>query len=218
MESLFKILSRMTGMQKIGTARCFIVMPLLLLSFMLSSSLLMLLAPIVLPWCFYIAFGHGRSSHNLQATNGFQQAATKPVFLGMTPKLWYITAAVAGVVMIVGVMAMSPEDISAGAPSALYFATFSSFFCCGFLTRVGLRMGWSSVTECEPGTDPAQVIRLVNPEAVKRQQLIYTLAGLLVLLGALSSLSTSFPLWANGSGNSSALTPEEQGLRNALGN
>ena len=79
-------------------------------------------------------------------------------------------------------------------------------------------MGWSSVTECVPGTDPAQVLRLVNSEAMKRHQLIYTLAGLIVLLGALSSLATSFPIWANGSASSSALTPEEQGLSNALSN
>jgi cytochrome b561 len=218
MEPLTKIPPRMNGIQKLGVARCFIVIPLLLLSFTLSGTLLSLLAPVVLPWCLYIAYNHGRSSHQLQAVNGFQQAVANPVYRGMTAKHWYIAAAIAGIVMVVGVMALYPDDISAGATGALYFATFSSFFFCGFLTRVGLRMGWSSVTECEPGTDAAQVVRLVNPDAVKRQQLIYTLAGLIVLFGALSSLATSFPLWANGSASSSALTPEEQGLSNALGN
>ncbi|MBD8898582.1 hypothetical protein [Rhodanobacter sp. DHG33] len=208
----------MTGMQKLGTARCFIVMPLLLLSFTLSSSFWMFLAPVILPWCMYIAYNHGRNSHSLQAVNGFQQAAIKPVFLGMTTKLWYIAGAVAGVVMIVGIMVTYPDDSSAPATTALYFAVFCSFFCCSFLTRAGLRMGWSSVIECDPGTDAAQVVRLVNPDAVKRQQLIYTLAGLVVLLGALSSLSRTYPLWANGSGSSSALTSDEEGLRNALGN
>jgi cytochrome b561 len=218
MEPLTKIPPRMNGIQKLGVARCFIVIPLLLLSFTLSGTLLSLLAPVVLPWCLYIAYNHGRSSHQLQAVNGFQQAVANPVYRGMTAKHWYIAAAIAGIVMVVGVMALYPDDISAGATGALYFATFRSFFFCGFLTRVGLRMGWSSVTECEPGTDAAQVVRLVNPDAVKRQQLIYTLAGLIVLFGALSSLATSFPLWANGSASSSALTPEEQGLSNALGN
>jgi hypothetical protein len=218
MEPLSKILSQMNGMQKLGVARGFIVIPLLLLSFILSSSFWMFLAPVVLPWCLYMAYNHGSNSHSLQAVNGFQRTVTNPVFLGMTTKLWYIVAVIAGIVMIGGVMVLYPDDNSTGATAALYFATFSSFFCCGFLTRVGLRMGWSSVTECEPGTDAAQIVRLVNPEAVKRQQLIYTLAGLVVLIGALSSLSTSFPLWANGSASSSALTPEEQGLRNALGN
>lgn len=218
MESLTKILSRMTGMQKLGVARCFIVFPLLLLSFTLSGSLLSLLAPIVLPWCFYIAFGHGRSSHNLQAPGGFQPSTTNPVLFGMTAKRWYIAAVIAGVVMVVGVMALYPEDTSAGATGSLYFATFCSFFFCGFLTRVGLRMGWSSVTECPPGTDPATVLRLVNPDAVRRQQLIYTLAGLLVMFGALASLSVSFPLWAHGSASASSLTPEEQGLLNSLSN
>jgi hypothetical protein len=79
-------------------------------------------------------------------------------------------------------------------------------------------MGWSSVTKCEPGTDPAQVLHLVNSEAMKRHQLIYSLAGLVVLFGALSSLATSFPRGLNGSASSSALTPDEQGLSNALGN
>jgi hypothetical protein len=218
MEPLSKILSQLNGMQKLGTARCFIVMPLLLLSFTLSSSLFMLLAPVVLPWCLYMAYNHGRSSHQLQAVNGFQKAVANPIYLGMTAKLWYIAAAIAGIVMVVGVLVLHPEDSSASAPEALYFAIFSSFFFCGFLTRVGLRMGWSSVTKCEPGTDPAQVLHLVNSEAMKRHQLIYTLAGLLVLFGALSSLATSFPLWANGSASSSAMTPEEQGLSNALGN
>jgi hypothetical protein len=218
MEPLSKVLSQMSGMQKLGVARCFVVMPLLLLSFTLSGTLLSLLPPVVLPWCLYIAFGHGRGSHSLQAANGFQASATTPVFLGMTPKLWYIASAVAGIVMLVGVMALHPEDDSASATGALYFATFSSFFGCSFLTRIGLRMGWGSVTECAPGTDPAQVLRLVNPGAVKRQQLIYTLAGLVVVFGALSSLSVSFPLWANGSSNTSALTPDEQGLLNSLSN
>jgi len=218
METLPKIFSQMTGMQKLGTARCFIVIPLLLLSFMLSSSLWMFLAPVVLPWCLYMAYNHGINSHRLQASNGFQPTVTKPVFLGMTAKLWYIAAAVAGIVMVGVVMALYPDDNSTGATSALYFATFSSFFCCGFLTRIGLRMGWSSVAECEPGMDAAKVMRLVNPEAMRRQQLIYTLVGLVVLIGALSSLSTSFPQWANGNASSSALTPEEQGLSNALGN
>lgn len=218
MEPLTKIFSQMNGMQKLGAARCFIVMPLLLLSFTLSGTLLSVLAPVVLPWCLYIAFGHGRSSHNLQAADGFQPSTTKLVFLGMTTKLWYIAAAIAGIFMVVGVVALHPDDNNASATGALYFATFSSFFFCGFLTRIGLRMGWSSVTECEPGTDPVRVLRLVNPDAMKRQQLIYTLAGLLVLFGALSSLATSFPLWVNGSGNASALTPDEQGLLNALSN
>lgn len=219
MEPLSKIWSQMSGMQKLGTARCFIVMPLLLLSFTLSgSAVLSFLAPVVLPWCFYIAFNHGRSSHNLQAAHGFRSSATQPVFLGMTAKLWYMAAAAAGVVMIVGVMATYPDDNTDGATTALYFATFCSFFFCGFLTRIGLRMGWSSVTACEPGTDPAQVLRLVNPDAVRRQQLIYTLAGLVVVFGALSSLSASYPLWAHGSGGSSSLTPEEQGLLNSLSN
>ena len=136
----------------------------------------------------------------------------------MTAKLWYIAAAAAGIVMIVGVMATYPDDNTDGATTALYFATFSSFFLCGFLTRIGLRMGWSSVAECEPDTDPAQVLRLVNPYAVKRQQLIYTLAGLVVVFGALSSLSATYPQWAHGSGGSSSLTPEEQGLINSLSN
>jgi len=208
MEPLTKILSQMNGMQKLGVARCFIVLPLLLLSFTMSGNpVFSFLAPVVLPWCFYMAFGHGRSSHSLRAANGFQQSPAKLVFLGMTTKLWYTAAAIAGIVMVVGVVASYPDDNGAGATGALYFATFSSFFFCGFLTRVGLRMGWSSVTACEPGTDPARVLRLVNPDAVKRQQLIYTLAGLLVLLGALSSLSASYPLWAHGSGKSSSLTP-----------
>jgi len=218
MEPLTKILARMSGMQKLGVARCFIAMPLLLLSFTLGSSLFMLLAPVVLPWCLYIAYNHGRSSHQLQAVNGFQQAVVKPVYGGMTAKYWYIAAAIAGIVMVIGVLVLHPEDSSASAPEALYFAIFCSFLGCTLLTKVGLRMGWSSVTECEPGTDPAQVLRLVNSEAMKRHQLIYTLAGLIVLLGALSSLATSFPIWANGSASSSALTPEEQGLSNALSN
>lgn len=219
METLTKILSRMSGMQKLGVARCFIVMPLLLLSFTLSSSLFMLLAPVVLPWCLYMAYNHGRSSHQLQAVNGFQQAAANPAYRGMTAKHWYIAAAIAGIVIVIGVMVLHPEDSSASAPEALYFAIFCSFCGCTLLTRVGLRMGWSSVTECEPGTDPAQVLRLVNSEAMKRHQLIYTIAGLVVLLGALSSLAASYPAWLNGSSSTpQALTPEEQGLSNALGN
>lgn len=218
MEPLTKILSRMSGMQKLGVARCFIVMPLLLLSFTLGSSLFMLLAPVVLPWCLYMAYNHGRNSHQLQAVNGFQQAVANPVYRGMTAKLWYIAAAIAGIVMVVGVLVLHPEDSSASAPEALYFAIFCSFCGCTLLTRVGLCMGWSSVTECEPGTDPTKVVRLVNSEALKRHQLIYTIAGLVVLFGALSSLATSYPLWANGSASSSALTPEEQGLSNAMGN
>jgi len=219
MEPLTKILPRMNGIQKLGVARCFIVMPLLLLSFTLSSTLLMLLAPVVLPWCLYMAYNHGRSSHQLQAINGFQQAAANPVYRGMTAKHWYIAAAIAGIVMAIGVLVLHPEDSSASAPEALYFAIFCSFCGCTLLTRVGLRMGWSSVTECEPGTEPTKVVRLVNADAVKRQQLIYTIAGLVVLFGALSSLATSYPVWLNGSSSTpQALTPEEQGLSNALGN
>jgi hypothetical protein len=218
MEPLTKILSRMSGMQKLGVARCFIVMPLLLLSFTLGSSLLMLLAPVVLPWCLYIAYNHGRSSHQLQAVNGFQQAVAKPLYRGMTAKHWYIAAAIAGIVMVIGVLVLHPEDSSASAPAALNFAIFCSFCACTLLTRVGLCMGWSSVTECEPGTDPAQALRLVNADAVRRHQLIYSIAGLVVLFGALSSLATSYPVWANGSTSSSALTPDEQGLLNSLGN
>ena len=218
MEPLSKIWSQMSGMQKLGVARCVIVLPVLLLSFMMSGSILMFLAPVVLPWCFYIAFNHGSGSRRLQAAHGFRQAVATPVLLGMTTKHWYIAAAVVGIAMVIGVMVMYPEDNSTGAPAALYFAILSSGLCCGFLVKAGLRMGWSSVTECGPDTDPAQVIRLVNPDAVKRQQLIYTLAGLVVLFGALSSLSATYPLWANGSGNSSALTPDEQGLINSLGN
>jgi hypothetical protein len=131
MEPLSKILSQMNGMQKLGTARCFIVMPLLLLSFTLGSSLFMLLAPVVLPWCLYMAYNHGRSSHQLQAVNGFQQAVANPVYRGMTAKLWYIAAAIAGIVMVIGVLVLHPEDSSASAPEALYFAIFCSFFFCG---------------------------------------------------------------------------------------
>lgn len=219
MEPLTKILSRMSGMQKLSVARCFIVMPLLLLSFTLGSSLLMLLAPVVLPWCLYIAYNHGRSSHQLQAVNGFQQAVAKPLYRGMTAKHWYIAAAIAGIVMVIGVLILHPEDSSASAPAALYFAIFCSFCGCTLLTQVGLRMGWSSVTECEPGTDPTNVLRLVNADAVRRHQLIYTIAGLVVLFGALSSLATSYPAWLNGSPSTSqALTPDEQGLLNGMGN
>jgi len=219
MEPLTKILSRMSGMQKLGVARCFIVMPLLLLSFTLGSSLFMLLPPAVLPWCLYIAYNQGRGSHQLQAVNGFQQAVAKPVYRGMTAKHWYVAAAIAGIIMVIGVLVLHPEDPSASAPEALYLAIFCSFFGCTLLTRVGLCLGWSSVTECEPGTQPTKVVRLVNADAVKRQQLIYTIAGLVVLFGALSSLATSYPVWLNGSSSTSqALTPEEQGLSNALGN
>lgn len=219
MEPLTKILSRMSGMQKLGVARCFVVMPLLLLSFTLGSSLLMLLAPAVLPWCLYIAYNHGRNSHQLQAVNGFQQAVAKPLYRGMTAKHWYIAAAIAGIVMVIGVLVLHPEDSSARAPEALYFAIFCSFCGCTLLTRVGLCMGWSSVTECEPGTDPKKVVHLVNADAMRRHQLIYSIAGLVVLLGALSSLATSYPVWMSGtSSTSQVLTPEEQGLRNALGN
>lgn len=217
MEPLTKILSRMSGMQKLGVARCFIVLPLLLLSFTLGSSLFMLLPPVVLPWCLYMAYNHGRSSHQLQAVNGFQQAVTKPVYRGMTAKHWYIAAAIAGIVMVIGVLALHPEDPSASAPEALYFAIFCSFCGCTLLTKVGLCMGWSSVTVCEPDTDPTKVLRLANSDAMKRHQLIYTIAGLVVLFSALSSLATSYPVWANGS-NTSALTPEEQGLMNSLSN
>ena len=219
MEPLSKILSQMNGMQKLGTARCFIVMPLLLLSFTLGNSLFMLLAPVVLPWCLYIAYNHGRSSHQLQAVNGFQQVVANPVYRGMTAKLWYIAAAIAGIVMVIGILVLHPEDSSASAPEALYFAIFCSFCGCTLLTRVGLCMGWSSVTECEPGTDPTKVVHLVNADAMKRHQLIYSIAGLVVLFGALSSLATSYPAWLNGSASTSqALTPDEQGIRNALGN
>ena len=219
MEPLTKILSRMSGMQNLGVARCFIVMPSLLLSFTLGSSLLMLLAPVVLPWCLYIAYNHGRSSHQLQAVNGFQQAVAKPLYRGMTAKHWYIVAAITGIVMAIGVLVLHPEDSSASAPAALYFAIFCSFCGCTLLTRVGLCMGWSSVTECEPGTDPAQALRLVNADAVRRHQLIYTIAGLVVLFSALSSLATSYPVWLYGSPSTSqALTPDEQGLLNGLGN
>jgi len=219
MEPLTKILSRMSGMQKLGVARCFIVMPLLLLSFTLGSSLLMLLAPVVLPWCLYIAYNHGRSSHQLQAVNGFQQAVAKPLYRGMTAKHWYIASAISGIVMVIGVLVLHPEDSSASAPAALYFATFCSFFGCTLLTRVGLCMGWSSVAECEPGADPAQALRLVNADAVRRHQLIYTIAGLVVLFSALSSLATSYPLWLHGNPSTSqTLTPDEQGLLNGLGN
>ncbi len=218
MEPLTKILSRMSSMQKLGVARCFIVMPLLLLSFTLGSSLFMLLAPVVLPWCLYIAYSHGRGSHQLQAVNGFRQEVVKPIYRGMTARHWYIAAAIAGIVMVIGVLVLHPEDSSASAPEALYFAIFCSFFGCTLLTRVGICMGWSSVTECEPGTDPTKLVRLVNADAVRRHQLIYAIAGLVVLFGALSSLATSYPAWLNGSTSSSTLTPEEQGLLNGLGN
>ena len=75
MPSLLKILSQMTGLQKLSVARNLIVLPLLLLSFTLGGGVFGFTAPIVLPWALYMGVNLGSNSHRLQAAHGFQSVS-----------------------------------------------------------------------------------------------------------------------------------------------
>lgn len=217
MQSLVKILSQMTGLQKLSVARNLIVLPLLLLSFTLGGGVFAFTAPVVLPWALYMGFTLGSNSHRLQAANGFQPAFQPPTYLSLSTKVLYILSCIAGIVYISVIGALIPDADNAAAPMALHVAVLGAVFFGVFLTIVGVRMGWSSVEACAPGTDPAQTRRLVNPAGVKRHQWIYLAAGVFVLIGSLSSLSETYPRWAgDGSDASASSTPDEQGLVNAL--
>lgn len=196
MPSLLKILSQMTGLQKLSVVRNLIVLPLLLLSFTLGGGVFGLTAPIVLPWVLYMGFNLGSNSHRLQATHGFQLAIPPPKYLGLSTKVWYILSCVIGIVYIGVIGVLLPDADNAPAPQALLVAVIGAAFLGLLLTLVGIRLGWSSVEACAPGTDPAKTLRLVNPAGVKRQQWIYLGAGVFVLIGALSSLSHTYPRWA----------------------
>jgi hypothetical protein len=217
MPSLLKILSQMTGLQKLSVARNLIVLPLLLLSFTLDGGILGFTAPIVLPWVLYMGFNLGSNSHRLQAINGFQLASPPPTYRGLSAKALYIVSCVIGMAYIGAIAALLPDVDNAAAPRALQVAMIGAVFIGAFLTVAGIRMGWSSIEDCAQGTDPAKVLRLVNPAGVKRQQLIYLAAGFFVLIGSLSSLSHTYPRWAgDGSGGSASVAQDDQSLASFL--
>lgn len=216
MPSLMNILSQMTGLQKLSVARNLIVLPLLLLSFTLGGGALGFTAPFVLPWVLYMGFSLGSNSHRLQAANGFHLASSPPKYLGLSTKLLYILSCVAGIVYIGAIAALLPDADNAPAPHALQVAVLGAVFFGVFLTLVGVRLGWASVEGGAPGTDPAKALLLVNPAGVKRQQLIYLVAGVFVLVGSLSSLSETYPRWAGvGRDTSASTTQEEKDLAKA---
>lgn len=217
MPSLLNILSQMTGLQRLSVARNLIVLPLLLLSFTLGGGVFGFTAPIVLPWVLYMGFNLGSNSHRLQAAHGFQLAFPPPKHMGLSIKVLYILSCVVGIGYVGAIVALLPDVDNAAAPQALQVAVIGAVFFGVFLTLVGVRMGWSSVEACAPGTDPAKALRLVNPAGVKRQQWIYLAAGVFVLIGALSSLSQTYPHWAGDGGNASAsLAQDESSLASLL--
>lgn len=204
MQSLLKILSQMTGLQKLGVIRNLVVLPLLLLSFTLSGGVFAFTAPIVVPWMLYMGFNLGSNSHRLQAINGFHLAPQSPKYLGLPAKAMYVLSFIAGIVYLGIIAALKPDDAGVAMPQALQVAVFGAAFFGVFLTIVGVRMGWSSVEESAPGTDPAKTLRLVDTNGVKRRQLIYLAAGIFVLIGSLSSLSVTYPRWAGDGSDTSA--------------
>jgi hypothetical protein len=144
----------------------------------------------------YMGFNLGSNSHRLQATSGFQMTAPPPKYLGLSTKGLYILSCIVGIVYIALVAALLPDAENVPAPQALQVAVGGSVFFGIFLTIVGVRLGWSSVEACAPDANPARTLRLVNPAGVRRQQLIYLAAGVFVVIGAMSSLSTTYPRWA----------------------
>lgn len=217
MQPLLKILSQMSGLQKLSVVRNLIVLPLLLLSLTLGGGAFGFTAPIVLPWVLYMGFNLGSNSHRLQATNGFQLASSPPKHMGLSTKVLYILSCVVGIVYIGVITALLPDADNAAAPQALQVAVIGAMFFGVFLTIVGIRLGWRSVEECAPSTDPTKTLRLVNPAGVRRQQLIYLAAGVFVLIGSLSSLSNTYPRWAGDGGNASAsLAQEDPSLASLL--
>lgn len=208
MPSLVNILSQMTGLQKLSVARNLIVLPLL--SFTLGGGALGFTAPVVLPWMLYMGFSLGSNSHRLQAAHGFQLASPSPTYLGLSSKALYILSCIAGIVYLGVIAALMPEADNPAAPRALHVAVIGAVFFGVFLTLVGVRLGWSSVEGCAPGTDPAKSLRLVNPAGVKRLQLIYLAAGVFVLVGSLSSLAETYPRWAGYGQDASAPTTQEE--------
>ena len=210
MQSLLKILSQMTGLQKLSVIRNLIVLPLLLLSFTLDGGLFAFTAPIVLPWVLYMGFNLGSNSHRLQATNGFQLTPKPPRYLRMSMTVLYVLSFVVGIVYVGVIGALIPGGNKTAAPQALHIALIGSVFFGVFLTVVGVRMGWSSVEASVQGTDAATTSRLVNPAGVKRQQLIYLAAGVFVLICSLASLSHTYPRWA-GEGSDASTSPTQDG-------
>jgi len=203
MPSLLKILPQMTGLQRLSVARNLIILPLLLLSFTLGGGVFGFSAPAVLPWVLYMGFNLGSNSHRLQATHGFQLASPPPKQMGLTINLLYVLSCVVGIVYIVVIGLLLPDADNAAAPQALQVAVIGAVFFGVFLTLMGVRLGWCSVEACAPGTDPSKAVRLGNPAGVKRQQWIYLVAGIFVLVGSLSSLSVTYPRWAGNGSNAS---------------
>ncbi|GAB2582920.1 hypothetical protein [Dyella jejuensis] len=217
MQSFLKILSQMTGLQKLSVVRNVIVLPLLLLSLTLSGGVFGFTAPIVLPWVLYMGFNLGSNSHRLQAIDGFQPASSAPKYMGLSTKVLYLLSCVVGILYIGVIAALLPDAGDTAAPQALQVAVSGAVFFGVFLTIVGVRLGWSSVAACAPGIDPAKTLRLVNPAGVKRQQLIYLAVGVFVLVGSFSSLSNTYPRWAgDGSNGSAALAQDDPSLASLL--
>lgn len=208
MPSLLKILSQMTELQKLSVARNLIVLPLLLLSFTLDGGVFGFTAPIVLPWVLYMGFNLGSNSHRLQAAHGFQSVSPPPKHMGLSIRGLYILSCVVGIGYLGVIAVLLPNADNAAAPQALWVAVIGAVFFGVFLTLVGVRLGWSSVEACPPGTDPAKTLRLVNPAGMKRQQWIYLVAGIFVLIGSLSSLSHTYPRWAGSGSNASGSTAQ----------